>query len=125
MELIVELFEVFKNAFHVTCRIHQVCNSEVIRPSGLSETRTWHCHNSSLIDHLEAVDEVRRLALLFGILNELLREMDLWEAVHGALNLRTRDLLHVIEVVSEEFGSLLESIEDVAAFGGVLFETIR
>ena len=50
--------------------------------------------------------------------------MNLWEAVHRTFNLRACDLLHVIEVVGEEFSALLESIKDTIALGAVLLEAL-
>ena len=81
--------------------VHQVCDSEMVRSSLLSKSRAWHGHDSSLVYHLEAVDEVGLLALLFGLLDEFLGEVDLWEAIHGAFDLRASDLLHVIKAVCE------------------------
>ena len=71
MEIIVELFKTVKHLLHVASWVHQVCDSEMVRACCLSESRAWHCHNASLVHHLEAVDKVGLLALLFGLLDEL------------------------------------------------------
>ena len=105
MEVLVEFLEVLKDLLHVTGWVNQVGDAEVVSALLLSETRAWHRHNSSFVNHLKAVNEVRCLALLFSLVDKLLTEVDLWEAVHGAFDLRTSYLLHVVEGPSEEFRS--------------------
>jgi len=99
VELVIELFEVVKDFGHVAGGVDQVGDAEVIGVFLLSEPRPWHSHNARLVHHLHAVDEVRGLSLRFGIVNELLREMNLGEAIHGSFNLCARDLLHVVESI--------------------------
>ena len=97
VELLIELLEVLKDPLHVTRRVDQVGDAEVVSPLLLSETRPWHCHYTCLVHHLHAVDEVRLFALLVTVVDKLLRKMDLREAVHSSFDLCARDLLHIIE----------------------------
>ena len=112
MEIFIELFKTLEHLLHVTSWVHQVRNSKMIGALLLAEAGPWHRHNARLIDHLKAVDEVRCLSLLFGLVDELLTKVYLWEAVHGALNLRARHLLHIVESAGEKLSTLLEPVED-------------
>lgn len=88
----------------------------------LTKARTWHSHNSCFVDHLHAVDEVRLLALLLGLFDELFREVNAGEAVHGAFDLSARNLLHIVEGSGEDLGALCESIENLSPFTHVLVD---
>ena len=99
MELVVKVLECLKYLLHVRCWVDQVCDSEVVCAFLLAEAATWHRHNTCLIYHLHAVNEVRLFALSLGILDKLLREMYLREPVHCSLNLSARYLLHIVEGV--------------------------
>ena len=51
--------------------------------------------------------------------------MNTREPVHGTLNLRASDLLHVVESFFEKSSSLFHSSEDGAPLLLVLFDTLR
>ena len=59
VEIIIEFLQVLKDLLHVARWVDQVSDAEVVRALLLAETRPWHRHNPSLINHLEAVNEVR------------------------------------------------------------------
>ena len=107
VELVIELFEILEDFGHVAGGVDQVGDAEVIGAFLLSESWPWHRHDARLVNHLHAVDEVRGLSLLLGIVNELLWEVDLGEAIHGSFNLCARDLLHVVERIGQQLGALL------------------
>ena len=69
-------------------------------------------HDASLVHHLHAIDEVGLLALLLCTIDELLREVHTREAIHGALDLRARHLVHIVEGVRKEGSPLLETVKD-------------
>ena len=112
VEIFVELFKILQHLLHVTCWVHQIRDSKVIRALLLAEARPWHRHDARLVDHLEAVNEVGCLSLLFRFIDELLAKVYLWEAIHGTLNLRARHLLHIVEGAGEKRSALLEPVED-------------
>ena len=107
VEIFIELFEVLKHLLHVTSWVDQVRDSKMISALLLAEAGPWHRHNARLIDHLEAVHIVGCFSLLFRLVDELLAKVYLWEAVHGALNLRASHLLHVVESTGEQLSPLL------------------
>ena len=112
MEFIIEFLEVLQDCLHVRGGIDEVRDTEMISPFLLAESRSWHSHNACLVDHLEAVDEVRCLSLLLGFIDKLVREVNLREAIHGAFNFSAGDLLHVVKSASEKFSAFLKTIED-------------
>ena len=112
MELIVEFLQIFKDLLHVACWVDQVGDAEVICAFLLSEAWSGHGHDAGLVHHLHAVDEVGLLALLLCTIDELLREVDTREAIHGALDLRARHLVHIVEGVRKEGSPLLETVKD-------------
>jgi len=122
VEIIIKLFQVFQDSLHVTGRVDKICNAEVIRALLLPETRAWHRHNSRLVHHFQTVNEVWLLTLLQCLINELLTEVYLWEAVHGTLNLRATHLLHVVECAGEELGTLLEATHYAIVLSLVLLD---
>ncbi len=72
MEFVIESFEVFEDFGHMAGGVDQIGDAEVVSALLLAESRTWNRHYTSLVNHLHAVDKVRLLALLFGIVQELL-----------------------------------------------------
>ena len=107
MEFIVEGGEVLKDLLHVARWVDQVSDTEVICALLLSEAWSGHSHNTGLVNHLHAVDEVGLLALLLCTIDKLLREVHAREAIHSALNLRARHLVHIVEGFSKEGSPLL------------------
>ena len=61
--------------------------------------------------------------MLLGVFDELVREMNLREAIHGTFDLSTGDLLHVVKSAGEEFSAFLEAIEDLTTFFLVQLDT--
>jgi len=62
--------------------------------------------------------------LLLGLFNELLREVNAGEAVHGTFDLSARNLLHIVEGSGEDLGTFCESIENLSSFTLVLFDAV-
>ena len=103
MECIVERLKIIKDLLHAARWVDQVGDAEVVGAFLLSKARPRHSHDTRLVHHLHAVDEVGLLALLLCTVNELLREVHAREAIHGALDLRARHLVHIVEGVCKEF----------------------
>jgi len=101
MEFFIELFKVLEDLLHVGSGRYQVCDAEVIAVRSLPEAGARHRHDASFVDHLKAVDVVRRLTLSLGFIYKTLREMNLREGIHCALDLCARDLIHVVKRVCE------------------------
>lgn len=105
--------------------VDQIGDSKVVRARFLAEARAWNSHDTRLVDHFHAVDEVWLFALALGLVNKLLREVNLGEAVHGALDFSAGDLFHVIERVRQQLSSLFQSIKHSASLFLVLLNALR
>lgn len=72
MEFIIELLQTLEYLLHVRRWVHQVGDPKVICSWFLSKTTAWHRHNTCVINHLHAIDEVRILSLFLCFVLELL-----------------------------------------------------
>ena len=97
VEFIIELLQIFKHLLHVGGWVHQVGDPEMVGAWSLAKATSWHSHNACLVHHLHAVDEVRRFTLTLSLFYKLLREVESWEAVHGAFNVCAGYIIHRIE----------------------------
>lgn len=84
----------------------EVRNAEVVGARLLLEAAPRHRHYPRLVHQVHTVEEVGLHALRVRLVDELLAEVDAGEAIHAALYLRARHILHVVEGVLEERGLL-------------------
>jgi len=98
----IESVEPVQNCLQFVGRGHQVRDTEVISARFLLEAATGYCHDSSLVNQVHAVQEIRLYTLRLGVVDEFLGKVDAWEAVHRSLDLSTGDVLHVVEGSSKE-----------------------
>lgn len=124
MELVVELFKVLKDFLHLGSGTHKVCKSEVVSTFLLAEATSGDCHDAGVVDKLHAVDEVRLLSLGEGAINEFLREVNSWEAVHCTFDCCASDLLHITERVFEQLSPLLHTFEDMIGLFRIQVDTL-
>jgi len=124
MELFIEFLQFFEDLLHVRGRRNQIRDAEVITIRCLPEARARHRHDASFVDHLKAVDVVRRLTLGLSLLNKSLREMNLREGIHCALDLCARDLTHVVKGRGEESSSLFHAAENSILLLLIKFHTL-
>ena len=94
---IVEDLKSLKDILHLLGWGHQVGDSEVVSAGRLTKTTSRNGHDSSLVDQIHAVEEIRLFSDLMGLINELLRELYFWEPVHGTLDVGTCYVFHFIE----------------------------
>ena len=124
MEFIIELFKVFEDLFHMRGWVHQISDSEVVCTFLLSKSWPRYCHDTGFIDHFHAINEVRLFILPFGLVNELLREMNSREGIHSSFNLGAAYLLHVIESIWEKLRAFSQTIKNLSPFALVLVDAI-
>jgi len=117
----VVFFEKFKGRNEILCWRDKISNSVVIIVLLLAESRAWNGHDSGFVDHIHAVHEISWDVLFTSFFKCLFGEMDLWESVHGTLNVVAGGPLHVVKSLGEEASSLLETVEDLVLFSHVLF----
>ena len=72
VELFVKFLQVLEHYLHLGCGAYQISYSEMVSARSLSKATAWYCHDSCLIDHLHAVDEVRLFSLCKGAVDEFL-----------------------------------------------------
>ena len=124
VEVGIELTEAIEHFFPLLGRRDQVRDAEMVRAISLSKATARHRHNSRLVDHLHAVQKVWLFASGQRFLDELLREVNLWERVHGTLDLRTGHVVHRIECIREQLGAFCKALLVRSSFLYVLPNTL-
>lgn len=76
----------------------QLSSPEVEGSLGLPKPRTGHARQSGLVEQLEAVEHVRRLAGRFSSVDRCLGEINLRERVKRSLRLLARNAFHTVWV---------------------------
>lgn len=109
LPFVVEIIKTVKHDLHLLDWSHQVGDPEVVGAWLLLETASRNSHDASLVNHVHAVTEIGLDALLMGLVDELLREVNTWESVHGAFDFCAGDILHVVERRCQELGFVPES----------------
>jgi hypothetical protein len=104
MPVIVERFQSLHNFFHLLSWGNEVRNSEVVCARRLPETTSRHCHNTSLVHHIHAIEEVGFFTRRLSFIEELLGEVNFWETVHSSLNLGARNISHFIKSCGQQLG---------------------
>ena len=97
LPLFVEHLQVVEDLSHALGRCHQVSDSEVVGAFFLTEPAAWYCHYTRFVYHVHAVQEVRLFALLFSLIDELLREVNSRESVHRSFDFSASDILHTVK----------------------------
>ena len=92
-------------------------------PWGLTEATSWHSHDARLVHHFHTVDKVWGFTLLLCFLDELLREVESWETIHGTFNLSATHLIHIVECICQESSSFSEALHDLITLVVVFFDT--
>ena len=122
MESEIVVFEELKGRNEILRRRDQISDSVVVIVLLLAESRAWNGHDSCFVDHIHAVHEIGWYILFASLFEGFFREMNLWESVHGTLDVVAGGPFHLIEGLGEETGSLFEPVQDLVFLSGVLFE---
>ena len=101
MPFVIENAQIFENLLHFARWGNQVGDPEMMRARSLLEAAARHSHNPGLVDHVHAVDKVGLFALFLRLCNKLFAEMDPRESIHRPFDVRTADVLHAVERLSE------------------------
>ena len=75
VEVAVEFAQPIQYLLHILRRRHQVCNPEVVRAISLSKAAARNRHDSRLVNHFQAVQEIWSLTSFFRLSYELLRKV--------------------------------------------------
>lgn len=120
----VKIVQSVEDVLHFGVWGHEVRNSEVVGTWLLLETTTWHGHDSSLVYHVHAVEEIRLDVLGLCFFDELLGEVYPWETVHGTFDLCAADIFHVVEGVSEKLSLLSQLAVEGLVLSMVLLNSL-
>ncbi len=90
----------------------------------LPKSAAWHRHDTCLVDHLHAVEEVRRDTLFVGFMDKHLWQVDGGEGVHGTLDLVAFDTGALVEHICDHCGALLQPSEDIVVLAPELLHCL-
>lgn len=117
LPLFVELAEAFEDVFHLLDWSHEVCNSKVVGTGLLFEATSGHGHDSGLVDHVHAVEEIGFDSFRVGFVYKLLGEVHTRETVHSSFDFSARNILHVVEGLGEQISFIFHgSVQSVVLF---------
>lgn len=112
LPFIIKFNKTIKNLLHALIRSDQVSNSEMISSRHLTKARPRNSHDSSLFNHVHAVDVVRWLSFSSALGNEFIWEVKSWEPVHSSLNIGASNILHVLKAVGQHLSFLFKRFLD-------------
>ena len=124
VEVYVEFLKVLQRNYEVFRRRNQVRHAVMVCVLFLSEAAAWYRHDASCIHHIHAVHKVRRYSFFSCFIHGFLREAYLWECVHGSLDTVTVGVIHYVEGVSQQLGTLPHSIVNSLTLLGVKLDAL-
>ena len=101
-----------KHLLHAGSRRNQISDPKVVSARHLTEAASRHGHHACGLEHIHAVHKIGLLALFRALIDELLREVQSGESIHSSLNLRARNIGHLIESLSQDLSFVLQSASD-------------
>ena len=116
LPLVVEIVQLLEDGLHLLDGGDEVGDSEVVGAGFLLETTAWHCHDAGLVNHVHAVQEVGLATLRMRLVDELLREVDAGESVHGTFDLCAGHVLHVTEGRAQQAGLRSQRLVELSVF---------